>query len=65
MGTIDAKAVIGSNYGDEGKGLVTDFLANEAMKTYGNCLVICNNGGAQRSKPNHAENRPLSESRLC
>lgn len=49
MGTIDAKAVIGSNYGDEGKGLVTDFLANEAMKTYGNCLVICNNGGAQRS----------------
>lgn len=49
MGTIEAKAVIGANYGDEGKGLVTDFLANEAMNKYGNCLVICNNGGAQRS----------------
>lgn len=49
MGTIDAKSVIGANYGDEGKGLVTDALAYEAMNTYGNCLVICNNGGAQRS----------------
>ena len=49
MGTIDAKSVIGANYGDEGKGLVTDALADEAMNTYGNCLVICNNGGAQRS----------------
>ena len=49
MGTIDAKSVIGANYGDEGKGLATDALAYEAMNTYGNCLVICNNGGAQRS----------------
>ena len=46
---IEAKAVIGCNYGDEGKGLVTDYLAHEAIKKHGNCLVVCNNGGAQRS----------------
>ena len=36
--------VVGANFGDEGKGLVTDWLA------YGkkNCLVVLHNGGAQR-----------------
>ena len=46
---VNARAVIGLNFGDEGKGLVTDYLAHEAMKKYGRCLVVCNNGGAQRS----------------
>lgn len=39
------KAVIGANYGDEGKGLMTDYFSSRAE---GNCLVVCNNGGAQR-----------------
>lgn len=37
------KAVIGSHYGDEGKGLVTDFLTRNSAKN----LVIRHNGGAQ------------------
>lgn len=39
-----AKAVIGANFGDEGKGLVTDFLACEGGKE---TLVVRFNGGAQ------------------
>ena len=34
MRAIEAKAVIGSNCGDEGKGLVTDILANESIEKY-------------------------------
>lgn len=41
------KAVIGANYGDEGKGLMTDFLCYEALKA-GSCLNVLTNGGAQR-----------------
>ena len=41
------KAVIGANYGDEGKGLMTDFLCCEALKA-GSCLNVLTNGGAQR-----------------
>lgn len=36
-------AVIGAGYGDEGKGLVTDYLARQNH----NCVVIRSNGGAQ------------------
>ena len=36
--------VSGANYGDEGKGLVTDYLAGNSD----NCLVVLNNGGPQR-----------------
>lgn len=36
-------AVIGSNYGDEGKGMVTSFLAARSPET----LVVRHNGGAQ------------------
>ncbi len=36
-------SVIGSNYGDEGKGLATDYLASRPGKT----LVVRHNGGAQ------------------
>lgn len=39
-----ADAVIGANFGDEGKGLVTDFLC---AKIDGNALVVRSNGGAQ------------------
>ena len=45
---MEIKAVIGANYGDEGKGLVTDFLVEKALKSKKNCLVVLNNGGAQR-----------------
>lgn len=42
------KAVIGANYGDEGKGLMTDYFANQAKEENKSCLVVCHNGGAQR-----------------
>jgi len=38
-----AQVVIGANYGDEGKGLITDFLASETEKP----LVIRHNSSAQ------------------
>lgn len=41
--------VIGANYGDEGKGLVTDHLANKIVnEDKESCIVLLNNGGAQR-----------------
>lgn len=40
----DVSVVIGANFGDEGKGLVTDFLAASKVKP---CLVVRFNGGAQ------------------
>ena len=40
----EIKIVIGANYGDEGKGLMTDYFSDRELK----CLVVCNNGGAQR-----------------
>ena len=43
-----AKIVIGSNFGDEGKGLMTDYFANEANKQGKSCLVVCHNGGSQK-----------------
>lgn len=43
-----AKIVIGANFGDEGKGLMTDYFANEAKKLGKSCLVVCHNGGSQR-----------------
>lgn len=43
-----AKIVIGANFGDEGKGLMTDYFASEAKKQNKSCLVVCHNGGSQR-----------------
>ena len=43
-----AKIVIGANFGDEGKGLMTDYFAHEAKKAAKSCLVVCHNGGSQR-----------------
>lgn len=40
-----AKAVIGTNFGDEGKGLIVDYLTSKST----NCLVVRYNGGAQAS----------------
>lgn len=40
---IQVKAVIGLNYGDEGKGMWTDYLVRNSEKP----IVVRNNGGAQ------------------
>lgn len=42
------KAVIGANYGDEGKGYLTDCLCAQAQRKGSSAIVICSNGGAQR-----------------
>ena len=38
--------VIGANYGDEGKGLITNWLSTQYNEN--NSIIILNNGGAQR-----------------
>lgn len=43
---MHAYAVIGANFGDEGKGLMTDFLVRKS-KNPNRCLVVRYNGGAQ------------------
>lgn len=43
-----AKIVIGANFGDEGKGLMTDYFAHEARHQGKSCLVVCHNGGSQK-----------------
>lgn len=43
-----AKIVIGANFGDEGKGLMTDYFASEAEEQRKSCLVVCHNGGSQK-----------------
>lgn len=47
----DIKIVIGSNYGDEGKGLMTDYFSQKP-----NSIVICSNGGSQRGHTVITEN---------
>ena len=44
----DVKIVIGANYGDEGKGLMTRHFVLEAQKQGSNPIVIFHNGTAQR-----------------
>ena len=44
----NVKVVIGSNFGDEGKGLMTDYFCAEAKKRNESCIVVLSNGGAQR-----------------
>ena len=41
------KIIIGANYGDEGKGLATDFFGAQAQSKYGTVNVLTN-GGPQR-----------------
>lgn len=45
----NVKVVIGSNAGDEGKGLMTDYFANEAKNRNESCIVVLSNGGCQRA----------------
>lgn len=40
--------IIGANYGDEGKGLTTDFIAHNEIEQGRQTIVVCSNGGAQR-----------------
>ena len=44
----DVKIVIGANYGDEGKGLVTNYFCKQITDNNQTCAVMCTNGGAQR-----------------
>lgn len=43
-----AKIVIGANFGDEGKGLMTDYFCHQSILRGEKCLVVLHNGGAQR-----------------
>ena len=52
------KIVIGANYGDEGKGLMTDYFANESFISGKKTVVVCSNGGAQRG---HTVRTPSNE----
>ena len=42
------KIVTGANFGDEGKGYMTDYFANKAKEQNKSCLVVCHNGGSQK-----------------
>ena len=44
---MSVKAVIGKNFGDEGKGLATDHLAMLSEREFRSCIVVRHNGGAQ------------------
>ena len=46
--TTEVKVIIGSNAGDEGKGLATDYFATMAYSSHKTCLVVLSNGGSQR-----------------
>ena len=48
MSDLIIKAVIGANYGDEGKGLVTNYFCKQFADNNQKCIVVCTNGGAQR-----------------
>lgn len=45
----EVKVVIGANYGDEGKGLVSANLARTAQKEHKSCLTVFYNGTVQRA----------------
>lgn len=44
----EIKVVIGASYGDEGKGLMTDFFCKGALNKEKKCLTVLHNGGSQR-----------------
>ena len=44
----DIRIVIGANFGDEGKGLMTDYYAAQAAEQKKTAIVVLSNGGAQR-----------------
>lgn len=44
----EVKVVIGANFGDEGKGQMTEYFAEKARKKGNSCIVVCHNGSAQK-----------------
>lgn len=48
MSKVEVKVVIGSNYGDEGKGLATHYFSQRAKSSNKSCLNVLYNGGCQR-----------------
>ena len=44
----EIKAVIGANFGDEGKGLTANYFAEQFKNQNKKCVIVCSNGGAQR-----------------
>ena len=42
------KVVVGANFGDEGKGLMTDYFCHRVSSRKEKCIVVLHNGGAQR-----------------
>lgn len=42
------KVVIGASFGDEGKGLMSDYFCHQAVSKGEDCVVVLSNGGAQR-----------------
>lgn len=44
---MNLTAVIGKNFGDEGKGLAVDWLSAQAERAGESCLVVRHNGGGQ------------------
>lgn len=48
MNKVDVKIVIGSNYGDECKGLATHYFSQQAKNQNKSCLNVLYNGGCQR-----------------
>lgn len=44
----NVKIIIGASYGDEGKGLMSDYFCSQAKERGKKCIVVLSNGGAQR-----------------
>ncbi len=44
---MTVRVIIGKNFGDEGKGLATDYFSAVSQKQNSSCLVIRHNGGGQ------------------
>ncbi len=57
----EIKVIIGANYGDEGKGLMTDFFAHRASRENKSTIGILSNGGAQRG---HTVKRSATEQHI-
>ncbi len=55
-GEREIKVVIGASYGDEGKGLMTDYFCRTAKSSGKACLTVLHNGGAQRGHTVCTEN---------
>lgn len=53
---VKAYAVIGANYGDEGKGLVTNYLCHTAFSKNQKVVNILTNGGCQRGHTAYDKN---------